>query len=83
MSRVVTRAQTLGVKPRGLESKTRRDLDRARRIMEHLAYVWSEIDGGIEADLQAVYDKIREIDGDGGTLIDAIERLKAPWGDES
>lgn len=83
MSRVETRAQALGVKPRSLESQTRRKLDRIRASLEGLSYDWSEIDSGISNDLDVVYEKIREIDGDGGTLIDAIERLKAPWGDEA
>jgi len=83
MSGVLTRAQVLGVKPRSLESRTRRKLDRCRAILEDLSYAWSEIDGGIDDDLNGIYEKIREIDGDGGTLIDAMERLKAPWGDEA
>jgi hypothetical protein len=81
VSKVETRAQALGVKPRRLESKTRRALAKVRIAIEGLSLDWSEIDGGIEQDLQAAYDKIREIDGEGGTLAYAIERLAEPWGD--
>ncbi len=81
MSKVETRAQALGVKPRRLESKTRRALAKVRIAIEALSLDWAEIDGGIEQDLQAVDDKIREIDGEGGTLAYAMERLAEPWGD--
>ncbi len=81
MSKAETRAQALGVKPKRLESRTRRALAKIRIAIEGLSLDWSEIDGGIESDLQGVYDRIQEIDGEGGTLAYAMERLAEPWGD--
>lgn len=78
MTRVLTRAKALGVKPRGLETKTRRMIGRIRTQLEGLSYLWMDIDGGMEDDFQVLADKLAEIDGDGGSLSEAIERLNAP-----
>lgn len=78
----VTRARVLGVRTAELERRTRTAIKRAAVLLEAAAYAWSEIDCGIESDLEEVILKLSDIDGEGGTLADAMARLAAPWGAE-
>lgn len=82
MSKPQTRAQAYGVSPKILNRKSRRVLTQMEVALQGLAYAWSEVDAGFSADLEALIDKINEIDGPEGTLGEAIERLAEPWGDE-
>lgn len=46
MIKTTTRAQALQVKPGALSARSKRRLDQARRLIEQVAYDWSEIPGG-------------------------------------
>lgn len=82
MSKPMTRAQAYGVSAKILNRKSRRVLTQVEVALQGLSFAWSEVDAGFSADLEDLIDKINDIDGDGGALQEAIERLAEPWGDD-
>lgn len=82
MSKPQTRAQAYGVSAKILKRKTDRALKAAAVSLSGVAYLWSEVDAGFSADIEAIIAKISEVDdhGEGGSLQEATERLAEPWG---
>lgn len=77
-----TVAQALGVKPGVLARKTRTLVKRAALALSEASGLWGEVDGSVEADLEALIEGVSAFDSEDGTLATAIENLGEPWGDQ-
>lgn len=73
-----TKAQELGVKPGVVSKRAKRTTALIRSKLEALAYEWSEIDGGVETEIQALYDNLDAIDV---MVDDAVLTLRRPRDD--
>lgn len=82
MSKVETRAMALlGTRStKRLESKTRNDLMKARKILEGVGFRWSEVDAVLTGEMDGLCSTIDTVLDPGGPLEECIEQLHEPYG---